>query len=276
MEKFSLEVGKEHGSINVFACSFLDEVNKESSKESLIKTILEKSDDLKEIKHGGYPTKDKYHESLDWFVNLDSQKKKEDFGPSILKKSLNYVFEKCKSELDDYESFFVFEFPIKDKFVEENMGGVNGFSPAKNVIFLFVSQSFSKNSLNGVIAHELAHSISPFYHINMTIGNGMVFDGLAEHFKEQFVESDRSLWTTVLSYEGAKKIFFEIEEYLYVEDWDKYHEVFFGTGEYPWAAGYTIGYYIVGDYLKKTDEVDWKKFLKADPKKILNLCEFRK
>ena len=48
-----------------------------------------------------------------------------------------------------------------------------------------------------------------------------------------------------------------------------YREVFFGTGKYPLWSGYTIGYYILKEYLKQQKEINWEKIIKTKPKVIL-------
>ena len=72
-----------------------------------------------------------------------------------------------------------------------------------------------------------------------------------------------------ISKEESRKLFIEIKPILKENDFDKYSEVFFGTGEYPLWAGYTTGYFLVKKYLDKQETIKWKELLKINPKEIL-------
>ena len=178
------------------------------------------------------------------------------------------TIKKCEKFID--KKIHIFLFPTFDKFDAEKMGGVNGFSSWDNTILIFIN--FVKGweeSLKETIVHELAHAISPFYKGgDFTIGEGLILEGLAEHFKDFIIKARRSSWTKAISKAEAEKILKEIKATLNEKDFDKYSEIFYGTGKYPNWAGYTIGYYLIKDYFKNNGEKDWNKLLRKDPKKI--------
>ena len=69
------------------------------------------------------------------------------------------------------------------------------------------------------------------------------------------------------------KIFYKLKDRLDDDSFETYNEIFYGKGGYPLWAGYTIGYYLIEDYLKKQKDIDWKKMLRENPNKILKEIE---
>jgi len=66
----------------------------------------------------------------------------------------------------------------------------------------------------------------------------------------------------------------EIKPLLHENDFEKYSEVFFGTGKYPLWTGYSIGYFLVKKYLKKQKIIKWKEVLKVNPEEILESRDY--
>ncbi len=104
----------------------------------------------------------------------------------------------------------------------------------------------------------------------MSIGEGMIFEGLAEHFRETMIGGSQAPWLDKISEEQARKLFNEIKSEINNKSTDFYNEVFFGTGRYPQWAGYTIGYYLIKDYLEMQGKINWNKILRINPKEVLN------
>jgi len=165
----------------------------------------------------------------------------------------------------------VFVFPTYNDFVINNMKGVVGFCTNKNVIILgiYFSEKLSEG-IEETIIHELAHAISPYYDMaNLSIGEGIVFDGLAENFVEDITGKDSYLGKTI-NKNKSFEIFKDIKDKLDVIDFNLYSEIFFGKGKYSNWAGYSIGYYLIKDWLFKFNKKDWREILKKNPKEILD------
>ncbi len=177
-----------------------------------------------------------------------------------LKKCSRFVREKLQ----------IYVFPTFDRFVIKNMGGCAGVSPTKNTIFMAVGENYERQMLGNTEVHELAHVISDYYlQGNYTLAEGFVFEGLAEHFREAMIGGERARWTKAISRKDAKSILKKLEDKLDSRDSELWQEVFFGGGSYPRWSGYSIGYYIVQDYLKsRKGEIDWNKLMKTPPVEI--------
>jgi len=242
------------------------------SPEEIIEKIIRDIPDLEDIGYVGYLEKkwlkmtlrrlmiDKEGRNQPYFYNT----KDEEEIKSICEK----VIKKCECYID--EKVHVFLFPTFDKFAIKEMKGVSGFCSWDNTILVFINfiRGWEKQ-LEETIVHELAHALSPFEKEEAPIGNWLILEGLAEHFKDFILKGDQSEWTKAISEKEAFKIFGEIKNILGENDFNKYSEIFFGTGKYPNWTGYTIGYYLVRNYLKEKENFDWNELLRKDPKEIL-------
>jgi uncharacterized protein YjaZ len=243
------------------------------SKE-VLNEITEKIQESNEIGFAGIQRKDLLKNFLSGFM-FDKKENNQSYLYNVkyeenIKKIFEEITRKCRKYIN--KKINIFLFPTFDKFVIEKMNGVNGFSPWKNIIWIFIN--FKNNweeNLKETIVHELAHALSPFYKGgDLSIGYGIVLDGVAEHFKDFIVSKKKSSWTKVISKERAWEILEEIKIILEKKDFDDYNEIFYGTGKYPMWTGYTIGYYLIEKYFKKHSNFNWGKLLRKNPKEILS------
>lgn len=186
--------------------------------------------------------------------------------------NIKLTIKQCSSVITKKISIFIFS--THDIFVIRRMSGVAGFSDMKNLIILNVSVTKDwEKALRETVAHETAHALALNYNKRITLGDNLVFEGIAEHFREQFLGGGRARWVKSLSKKQAKIIFNKIKKSLGSKSDKLYWELFFGTGKYPLWAGYAIGYYLVNEYLKKQDKVDWKKIIKVSPSEVIKVLE---
>ncbi len=256
---------------------YLESFNKYETKEEYIKNIVKETQFIKNIEYGGYKKKKYLEKSLFWF-NFDSNKNIK--KPSIkinekgLIKTIKEVLNNCKYVINS-KKIYIFIFPSFSNFVIKKMDGVNGDVPWYNTISISIFPTKKwKKAVKETITHELAHALSPYYPKDNSLGSMFVFDGIAEHFREYFVGGKRALWTKAFAKKKAIKLFKKLKSKLNSKNDKLYREIFYGTGKYPLWAGYTIGYYIVEDYLKNQEEIDWKKIIKTKPQVILNNLKF--
>ncbi len=246
----------------------------EESPKKTIKEILKNIKNIKGIGFAGYSEKKWLEMTLKRLI-LDSEgdnqnySYKEEYYEEIEKIS-EEVFKKCKDYIK--KDIHIFLFPTFDKFVIEKMNGVNGFCPWKNTILIFINFTRKwKEQLKETIVHELAHALSSYALPDAPIGHWIILEGIAENFKDFIIKKNQSPWTKSISKQKSLEIFKEIKEKINKNNFKDYSEIFFGTGKYPLWTGYTIGYNLVKEYLKKYEKIDWKIILKENPERILKV-----
>jgi uncharacterized protein YjaZ len=181
------------------------------------------------------------------------------------KKEIEMMAKKCSRVMSNKLEVYIF--PTVDEFVIKKMNGVCGFSNWKNKMLLGIFRCKGwRQALRNAFCHELAHALALNFNNRITLADDIVFEGIAENFREHFVGGKGFI---SISEKKAKKIFSEIKSRLNMVDDKLYQELFFGGGRYPLWSGYAIGYYIVKNYLKKSKLKDWNEIIKIPPKTII-------
>lgn len=142
---------------------------------------------------------------------------------------------------------------------------VHGYAPSRNKVDIYLDvnhpdfEELLEKELPQTLAHELNHAKrweGPGF--GSTLFDVLIAEGLALYFEQEAIEGiDPSRCTFGLTpeqigelTEKAKKEF----DHPLTELFDKYHDKWFWSGSetegIPPAAGYAIGYVLVGNYLK--------------------------
>lgn len=165
--------------------------------------------------------------------------------------------------VDDTE-INIYVMPSSVDFLKEEMNGISGYSSTKNTIALFIAD-MNGEALQDTLTHEYAHAVMHRYHDYMkSVDSMLVFEGIAEHFKEDQMNPEASPWIKALDEEEALQIYGEIDDLITHED------LFFGTGDLPRWAGYSIGYYITKPFIDTTEK-DWGEIFKTEPEDMILL-----
>lgn len=188
--------------------------------------------------------------------------------------TIRKAIKKCVFILPIDSRIHLFVLPSFNSFVKKKMGGVGGYVPWKNTILISIYPTKKwKSMLAETVAHEFAHVISLKHNNWGTLLDSIVFEGLAEHFREDAVGGNISPWAGALSEKNAKRIFNKIRNRIHSNNYNMYRELFFSNKKYPLWSGYSIGYYIVKEYLKSAKR-DWKEVFKMKPIEILKQTTF--
>ncbi|MEX0920269.1 MAG: DUF2268 domain-containing putative Zn-dependent protease [Candidatus Pacearchaeota archaeon] len=268
MERKNVKIRLKDGNLDVKTFSFLDRISIMRDKDLFLDQICEDIETLKEKDHfGGCMDKEDFRHNLtdslfkDEQVELFSGK----INLSEMTNVIEGIFEKIKDLLGRRE-ILIYIFPTKSRFVVESLGGVWGLLAWDDILHIFINpvQNWELN-LKSTILHELAHCLQDYYSYDMTLFEHLVADGLAEHFQKGFLDDNRNSFTKVVSRNEAKKILKELKSFLdkTMNDNPGIHsDLFFGGGKYVSGTGYTIGYYLIEDYLEKNKNISWKQLLK--------------
>ncbi|MFC7373508.1 DUF2268 domain-containing protein [Fictibacillus iocasae] len=148
------------------------------------------------------------------------------------------------------------------------VGGYSGFAGIPGYIQIYICpNSYTLSRLKHTIAHECNHQIrfcyEPFRHGDVSVGDYIVIEGLAESFAGHMYGSELiGPWVadvTPADVAFSKNI---IKEALHVKGFNEVRGYLFGDGMADAHgyekigltnfAGYAVGYHVVQSYLKKT------------------------
>ncbi len=137
--------------------------------------------------------------------------------------------------------------------------GVGGKTYANDFVVLSIDpDKAAEVSVAEMLVHELAHAVrwgkNPEW--SSTLFREMVSEGLAVHMEAEFAKNqpDQTFFLkTILgrSEDENRKMCEKLKPDFEAEKYD-YDEIFFGNDKYPRWVGYSVGYYIVKQYLEKT------------------------
>lgn len=262
-----------NGRIFVKIVSLLDRSEFLVNKKEFLKIIIQDLKTLKEKDHiGGFLNENRLKEQLGYYI-FDKKLVSKKYPLHRLKfnkilSSIEQVMNKTKN-IFGKRNILIYIFPTNSYFIAKKMNGSSGFLAWKNIIHIHLHPAKNwEASFKSTFLHELAHCLQNYYSYEMSLFDHLIADGLAEHFQKNLLNARRNPWTNAISKKKAKKIFKKIKI-----DLDKtmknsssvHSELFFGSEKYPLWAGYTIGYYLVEDYLKQNKNIAWRELFSQKP-----------
>lgn len=138
--------------------------------------------------------------------------------------------------------------------------GIGGNAYDSNVVLIHLNSKFPnfvektlKGELRRTIAHELNHTIrSQAVGYGETLLKALISEGLADHFDTEINNEGPNLWDVVLNASQIKEMMKKAEKEYNSKNYNHW-EWFFGSKEkkIPRWTGYTLGYNLVAEYLKK-------------------------
>lgn len=143
-------------------------------------------------------------------------------------------------------------------------GGIPGY-----ILLIVVPNAFNKTRLKSALAHEFNHNVrfthEPFNHGDVTVGEYIVIEGLAEVFTESLYGiENRGPWVCDYDEEEMDYTIEVFKDSLDVKGFEQVAAYMYGDevaksmGYLPVGvsrnAGYTIGYHVVKRYLEQTGQ----------------------
>lgn len=142
--------------------------------------------------------------------------------------------------------------------------GIGGHAMTANYVVISLDHEFNnfkktlESELTDTLAHELSHAVR-WQKIEYPYNNlleALITEGLADHFANQITKrEDLHLWDKVLTSGQVSKLLKKAKEEYFNKNYNHY-EWFFGSKEkgIPRWTGYTLGYSLVAEYLKKNPD----------------------
>lgn len=180
---------------------------------------------------------------------------KKEMIEKVVEVAEEYVFPKLKI---DWDIDVLVTNRLHDILIPED--GVGGLTITADFIEFAVNQEkATENLISEMLVHELCHA-ARWGKNNERIASlfdGIISEGIATYFEAEFIKNrnERTVFIqTILdrSDEENEKILDQIRDRLDSNEYD-YYEIFFtGNNKLPRWSGYSLGFYLVKKYLKKT------------------------
>lgn len=137
--------------------------------------------------------------------------------------------------------------------------GVGGYTPSRYISYLYIdstSDELTEDEIFNTLCHELYHARSydgPGY--GSTLFDSVIFEGLATAFEEEMSNGESFLARDLKGRKNTKELFAKVRAELDTKDFNHFRWFIYDeSNELPRWAGYEIGFYIVGEYLKNTNK----------------------
>jgi len=141
--------------------------------------------------------------------------------------------------------------------------GVGGNAYDPNVVSIYLNSKFPnfanktlKEEFKRIIPHELNHTMrSQAVGYGETLLKAMISEGLADHFEMEINNKGPHMWDVALDKNQIKEITENAKKEYNSKNYN-HHEWFFGSKgkEIPRWTGYTLGFNLVAEYLKKNPD----------------------
>lgn len=192
-----------------------------------------------------------------------------------IEKTISETIEKCNEKLPVPTKNFIFVHPYLTTEDDKVFDGVMAVAVYSCVFHLFVNlNEYSKKSIENTVAHELNHTIYYYHHYddfnNYTLLDEVLLEGLAENFREQYFDPEVSKWAGALTRDEAFNILKESKDILESRDQKVIKEFLFGNDKYQRWTGYSVGYWLVKEFIKNNSDLSWDEIMKVDPKRFVD------
>lgn len=134
--------------------------------------------------------------------------------------------------------------------------GIGGYAPTAHLIYISIDPGFKPIStplkeIKRTLSHELHHCLrwaNPGY--GATLLEAVITEGLADHFELQITKRSPQKWSVSLN-KTELKIWLDKAKKEFNDKEYNHAEWFYGSKRIPKWTGYSLGYYLVTEYLKK-------------------------
>lgn len=252
------------------------------NKEKVANSIISLMKDKGSTDYSGYADLDLLKQGLlDHIGNgeisnyrtISEEKQKE------IENIISKTIERCNEKLSVPTKNFIFVHPYFPTKEDEVFDGVMAVAVYSCVFHLFVNlEQATEKSIENTVAHELNHTTYYYHHYddfnNYTLLDEMLLEGLAENFREQYFDSQITRWSGALDKEEALQILKDLnKEILYSRDQVLIKEFLFGNDKYKKWTGYSIGYWLVKEFIEQNTDLSWEELMKLKRDNFLEVIK---
>jgi uncharacterized protein YjaZ len=250
-------------------------------KNGIVDSIILLMEEKGSVNYSGYADPALLRQGLlDHVGNGDIGRYKEISGDQKLEieKVISETVEKCNGKLSVPAKNFIFVHPYLTTEDDRVFEGVMAVAVYSCVLHLFINlNEYSKKSIENTVAHELNHTIYYYRHYddfnNYTLLDEILLEGLAENFREQYFDPKVTKWAGALSKDEALGILGESKDILGSRDRKIIKDFLFGNDRYQRWTGYSVGYWLVKEFIKNNPNLSWNEIMKIESQKFIELIK---
>jgi uncharacterized protein YjaZ len=160
-------------------------------------------------------------------------------------------------------------------YIRSDLHGVSGYTFGAGKILLQVAPLGDwKRWLAYTVAHEYHHSMWTWQRhgkpVDWTLLHSIIFEGKADAFAHSVFPKQTAPWVSTLSPCQEVAIWPLMKAELATTDYRVNQKFLFGRDDVPKLAGYTIGFHIVGAYLKNHPAAAIANWTALDEQQLLD------
>lgn len=195
---------------------------------------------------------------------------------SEIKKHIEITIARCDASLSLPTKNYIFIFPYLPTEQDKIFEGVMGVARYSCVSHIFLSpELWSPKALVNTIAHELNHTIFYYHHYhnfgNYTLLDEVIMEGLAENFTEHVVGAEPAPWSIALTRDQAFELVGSMDDKIFSsKNQSLIKGILFGNDTYQRWTGYSMGYWLVKEFMHKRSSMSWEEIMNLDSLVILD------
>jgi len=249
------------------------------SKEEMVDSIISLMNEKESVSYSGYVNVELLKQGLlDHIGNGNTEQYKEisEEQKAEIEKTILETIQKCNDKLPVPTKNFIFVHPYLTTEEDTVFEGVMAIAVYSCVFHLFINlDEYSKKSIENTVAHELNHTIYYSHHYedfnNYTLLDEILLEGLAENFREQYFDSNVTKWAGALSKDEALDVLKKSQDILKSRDKRIIKEFLFDNYKYKRWTGYSVGYWLVKEFIKNNPNLSWNEIMEIKPQKFLKV-----
>ena len=135
--------------------------------------------------------------------------------------------------------------------------GMSGYTPNRNLIYLYVDSTMAleEDEVFYTLMHEFSHAMrydGPGY--GDTLFDSMVFEGLGVALEEQVSGGHGSFLSNFIRTKDNQELLDKVVSHFGDRQFDRFYWFIQESDDLPRWTGYRVGYYIVTEFMKKTNK----------------------
>ncbi len=191
-------------------------------------------------------------------------------------------YEKLKSTWAGADAHtYLFPIERRNKMMMQELHGKTGVS-FHHVIVLFLAKELSIKEIFALFTHEYNHVCRLSYiekeFEELTLLDSLIIEGMAEVAVEQiFGQEMLAPWVKLYTKQELLPYWSRVHRYLEVKGKENHHLFLYGdkSGQrFPKWFGYSIGYFIVKEYLANNQQILMKDLIKTETAQIFEKSGF--